>query len=302
MRYYVIMLKKALAEYIQYLTEKRGLAAGSVQAYRRSLARWVEFLEEQYRTVPPEPAVNALFLRKYLSQRRSESVSVRTLAGFISALSGFQRFLLQDKRYAMYHCRLSKLKYSEKIPDFLSQRETDEMLNLLERDNFFGWRDYLMVALFYLSGIRRTELASLRLTDLDRNKNTLNVIGKGNKQRFVPFGAALGRELERYLPVRAQFAERFKRDRGFLFLNHSGSPLSVRSVDRIVQKYCARLGKRVTPHMLRHSFATHMLENGADILAIKEILGHSSLATTQKYTHVTTEQLKAVYKRAHPRA
>lgn len=296
------MLKKALAEYIQFLTDKRGLAAGSVQVYLRSLERWVEFLEEQYRTIPPDPAVNALLLRKYLAKRRSESVSVRTLAGFISALSGFQKFLQQEKRYAPYHCRLSKLKYSEKIPDFLSQKETEEMLTLFERDNFFGWRDYLMVSLFYLSGIRRAELASLRLADLDRNKSTLNVIGKGNKQRFVPFGATLRKELEQYLEIRTQFAERFKRDRDFLFLNHMGGPLSVRSVDRIVTKYCARLGKRVTPHMLRHSFATHMLENGADILAIKEILGHSSLATTQKYTHVTTEQLKAVYKRAHPRA
>ncbi len=296
------MLKKALAEYIQFLTDKRGLAAGSVQVYLRSLERWVEFLEEQYRTIPPDPAVNALLLRKYLAKRRSESVSVRTLAGFISALSGFQKFLQQEKRYAPYHCRLSKLKYSEKIPDFLSQKETEEMLTLFERDNFFGWRNYLMVSLFYLSGIRRAELASLHLADLDRNKSTLNVIGKGNKQRFVPFGATLRKELEQYLEIRTQFAERFKRDRDFLFLNHVGGPLSVRSVDRIVTKYCARLGKRVTPHMLRHSFATHMLENGADILAIKEILGHSSLATTQKYTHVTTEQLKAVYKRAHPRA
>lgn len=296
------MLKKALAEYIQFLTDKRGLATGSVQVYLRLLERWVMFLEEQYRTIPPDPTVNALLLRKYLAKRRSESVSVRTLAGFISALSGFQKFLQQEKRYAPFHCRLSKLKYSEKIPDFLSQKETEEMLTLFERDNFFGWRDYLMVSLFYLSGIRRAELASLRLADLDRNKSTLNVIGKGNKQRFVPFGATLRKELEQYLEIRTQFAERFKRDRDFLFLNHMGGPLSVRSVDRIVTKYCARLGKRVTPHMLRHSFATHMLENGADILAIKEILGHSSLATTQKYTHVTTEQLKAVYKRAHPRA
>ena len=203
------MLKKALAEYIQFLTDKRGLATGSVQVYLRSLERWVVFLEEQYRTIPPDPTVNALLLRKYLAKRRSESVSVRTLAGFISALSGFQKFLQREKKYAPYHCRLSKLKYSEKIPDFLSQKETEEMFTLFERDNFFGWRDYLMVSLFYLSGIRRAELASLRLADLDRNKSTLNVIGKGNKQRFVPFGATLRKELEQYLEIRTRFAERF---------------------------------------------------------------------------------------------
>ena len=146
------------------------------------------------------------------------------------------------------------------------------------------------------TGKMETEIASKSGADI------ISVMGKGNKHRAVPYGDTFSSELEHYLESR----ERFTRDRsthqGHLFLNYRGGPLTVRSIDRIVKKYCARLGKRVTPHMLRHSFATHLLENGADILGIKELLGHSSLATTQKYTHITAEQLKSAYKKAHPRA
>ncbi|SYZ74050.1 Tyrosine recombinase XerC [Candidatus Zixiibacteriota bacterium] len=296
------MIDKTLNEYLNYLAQKRRLSPGSIETYRRSLRGWVKFLEEEYKKTPPEPKLNVLLLRKYLAQRRAESVSVRTLAGFISALSGFQGFLAQHKKYIPFLTKLSKLKYTEKIPDFLSQKETEELFGFLAKDTYLAWRDYLMVSFFYLTGIRRAELTMLKVSDLDFRRHTATVLGKGNKVRVVPYGAALHRDLENYLEVRENFIGSGRHNLGYLFLNYQGSPLTVRSVDRIVRNYCARLGKRVTPHMLRHSFATHMLENGADILAIKEMLGHASLATTQKYTHITAEQLKAVYNKAHPRA
>jgi len=296
------MLKKTLNSYFKYLAEKRGLSAGSIKTYRASLAPWVEFLENEYGTTAPDPNINSILLRKYLAGRRQESISVRTLAGFISALSGFQQYLQYEKKNTKYICKLSKLKYSEKVPDFLSQKEAAELFELVERDSYLAWRDYMMVSLLYLSGIRRAELASLKLHDIDLKKCLIDVIGKGNKQRFVPLGDAILDDLGFYIELRNGFAKDKPAHQGHLFLNFRGGSLSVRSIDRIVKKYCARLGKRVTPHMLRHSFATHMLENGADILAIKEILGHSTLATTQKYTHLTTEQLKKIYKKAHPRA
>jgi site-specific recombinase XerD len=296
------MLKKALAEYLKLLSEKRHLSPGSIETYRGQLSPWLEFLDKEYVRITPEPKINTILLRRFLSQRRRESVSVRTLAGFISALAGFQRHLGQDKKNAIYLCRLSQLKYTEKIPDFLSQKEAEELFGFMRLDNYLGWRDYIMVSLLYLSGLRRAELASLKITALDFRKHTITVIGKGNKERVVPYGDTLTGELGNFIEIRNQFIDRGTPHRGHLFLNNRGTPLTVRSVDRIVKKYCSKLGKRVTPHMLRHSFATHMLENGADILAIKEILGHSSLATTQKYTHVTTEQMRIVYNKAHPRA
>jgi site-specific recombinase XerD len=296
------MLKKALNNYLKYLAEKRGLAAGSIETYRLNLNGWVDFLTKEHGDSKPDPKINTILLRKYLAARRERNISVRTLAGFISALAGFQQYLSREKKYDIYRCRLSKLKYTEKIPDFLSQKEADELFSYLEKDSYLGWRDYIMVSLFYLSGIRRAEMAALRIGDLDFGSFSVTVIGKGNKERMAPFGEVLAPEIKTFLQIREQYIAGKADHAGYLFLNYRGTPLTVRSVDRIVKKYCAKLGKRVTPHMLRHSFATHLLENGADILSIKEILGHSSLATTQKYTHITTEQLKSVYKRTHPRA
>jgi len=296
------MLKNTLDKYLRFLSEKRGLSPASIETYRSCLTPWVDFLMKEYESTPPGQKVNAILLRQYLAKRRKEMISVRTLAGFISALSGFQQFLTQEKKYSKYLCKLSRLKYSEKIPDFLSQKEADELFEFLKKDGYSAWRDYLMVSLFYLTGIRRAELAGLKTTDVDFKKCYMSVLGKGNKQRLVPFGDSIREDMLYYLSLRDNFANSKKADRGFMFLNYRGEPLTVRSIDRIVKKYCSSLGRKVTPHMLRHSFATHMLENGADIFAIKEILGHSSLATTQKYTHITTERLKSEFKKAHPRA
>jgi len=296
------MLKKAFENYMKYLAEKRRLSPGSIETYRFQLEPWVEYLDKEYEKAKPGSKITAILLRKYLAGRRQESISLRTLAGFISALSVFQQYLGREKKYSGYICKLSKLKYSEKIPDFLSQKEASELFQMIGKDNYLAWRDYTAVALFYLSGIRRAELAGVKINDIDFGNRLISVIGKGNKERLVPYGDTFSDELMHYLKVREEFISGKSNHHGHLFLNYKGSPLTLRSIDRIVKKYCSRLGKRVTPHMLRHSFATHMLENGADILAIKELLGHSSLATTQKYTHVTTDQLKKVYKKAHPRA
>jgi site-specific recombinase XerD len=295
------MLRKLLDDYLKFLREKRSLSPGSIKTYATGLVLWVDYIEKELAGSAPDSKINTIILRRFLAFRRKQGVSVRTLAGFISALAGFQKFLMQKGSGENYICRLSKLKFSEKIPDFLNQKETEELFGFIREDNFMGWRDYLMVSLFYLSGIRRAELASIKEGDIDMKKRIIEVLGKGNKQRIVPFGETLTKDLKYYLEIREAVATKGK-DRGYIFLNNRGEPLTVRSIDRIVKKYCARLGKRVTPHMLRHSFATHMLENGADILAIKEILGHSSLATTQKYTHITTERMKAVYEKSHPRA
>lgn len=296
------MLEKALSGYVRHLKEKRKLSAGTIETYKRNLFPWIAFLKTESQSRILDQKLNAILLRKFLSERRAKGISARTLAGFFSALAGFQKFIAGEKDLQQFLCKLGHLKYTEKIPDFLSQKEAEELFNHNELGNFIAWRDFMMVSLFYLSGVRRAEIAVLKISSINSIRNLIEVVGKGNKQRIVPFGETLLSDLDRYLEVRDRFVGDKSSHGGYLFLNYRGEPLTVRSVDRIVKKYCSRLGKRVTPHMLRHSFATHMLENGADILAIKEMLGHSSLATTQKYTHVTIEQMKAVYNKAHPRA
>ena len=197
------------------------------------------------------------------------------------------------------------MKYSAKIPEFIPMTEIDRLFehqNLKsEKKQYFYWRDFLMISLLYATGIRREELANIILSDIDNNSQTITITGKGNKVRVVPIGENTYDDLKRYLSQREEYLQTKGTMTPHLFLNRTGNRLTVRSVDRLVKEYARFQGMDFTPHTLRHSFATHLLENGADLLLIKEILGHSSLSTTQKYTHITAEAMKKVYKQAHPR-
>ena len=300
------MLRKALADYLKYLSEQKSRSANTVAAYRRDLTPWVSFLEERHRQLPGSPKNDPLFLRVYLRQRAEAKVSNRSLARFLSALSGFQRYLERRKNNRDFLFKIPRVKFSEKLPEFIPQHDA---ARLFEHDNtredkntFFYWRDFLMIALFYVTGIRREELARIRLSDFDRSRGLLTVLGKGNKERLVPVGERTLEDLKRYLELREAFAGKKSSTAEQLFLNRRGGALTVRSVNRVVNKFSRKEGVRFTPHKLRHSFATHLLENGADMMLIKEILGHASLSTTQKYTHVTAEVMKKVYRQAHPRS
>jgi site-specific recombinase XerD len=300
------MLDKALTKFLAELLTVRGRSAHTVDAYRRDLKPWVDFLIDQYRaqtsTLPNDP----LFLRLYLRRRTDQGSSNRSVARFLSALSTFQKFLATQSGGEKYLFKLPQIKFSGKLPSFVPQSDAAKIFEdttQVNPENRFGWwRDYLMVGLLYVSGLRRSELASLTLSQLDLSRGLMTVTGKGNKQRVVPVGEAAVGDIRQYLALRSELLTLSNTTEDRIFLNRRGSPLSVRSVDRLVKSFARRRGMTFTPHTLRHSFATHMLENGADLVLIKEILGHSSLSTTQKYTHVTAETMKAVYRKAHPRS
>lgn len=300
------MLRRALKAYLTELADRKHRAARTIAAYERDLGGWLNFLESQYEQLPSAPKNDPLFLRMYLRQRADEGVGNRSLARFISALSGFQAFLKQNPKNKPYLFALPRIKFGQKLPEFLAQGEAARLFEhgnaRDDKGSFAYWRDFVMVALLYVTGIRREELAGIRLGDIDKRRELLTVIGKGKKQRTVPIGETTMADLKQYLPLRESFAAKMNSTSDRLFLNRYGGELSVRSVDRIVKKYGLREGVSMTPHTLRHSFATHLLENGADMLLIKEILGHASLSTTQKYTHVTAEAMKRVYDKAHPRS
>lgn len=302
----VDMLAEALEAYLGSL-RVRGRAAKTVEAYCRDLTPWVAFLEEQHLKMPSASKNDPLFLRIYLRRRLESGVSNRSLARFLSALSGFQRHLAGRKGCEDCLFKLPRMKYRTSIPQFVPQGDIGRLFrhrNAREgKGLFFYWRDYVMTVLLYATGIRRQELVGIKLADVDRCRGLITVVGKGNKQREVPVGERTMADLKQYLHLRHEYS-----DRGgpatspSLFLNRRGQALSVRSVDRIVKQFARREGLDLTPHTLRHSFATHLLENGADLMLIKEILGHSSLSTTQKYTHVTAQAMKKVYDKAHPRS
>lgn len=297
---------RALQSYLVELAESKHRSARTIEAYRRDLVPWITYLEWQHEELPASPKNDPLFLRIYLRQRAEQGVSNRSLARFLSALSGFQRHLSQEKRNKEYLFKIPRIKYSAKLPSFVPQGEVGRLFERADDgkadDKYGSWRDYLMVALLYVTGIRREELAGITLADIDVDRSMITVIGKGNKERAVPVGEVTMQDLRKYLTRREAFADTTKSRSNRLFLNRSGSGLSVRSIDRLVKKYGMKEGMEFTPHTLRHSFATHLLENGADLMLIKEILGHASLSTTQKYTHVTAESMKRVYQRAHPRS
>ncbi len=300
------MLNKALTEFIKSMANQGRYSNRTIDAYRRDLHPWIDYLEQQYQAMPSGRKNDPLLLRVYLRQRSEAGVSNRSLARFLSALSSFQKFLSLRNKHREYIFKLPKMKFRADVPGFIPQGDTDKLFEKALGDSdsrtFFYRRDFIMIALLYATGIRREELAGLRLSDIDLRQGVITVTGKGNKVRIAPVGEETLTDLKEYLIERERFLQSKGTVTDRLLLNRYGKPLSVRSIDRLVRKFGRKRGMDFTPHTLRHSFATHLLENGADLMLIKEILGHASLSTTQKYTHITAEAMKKVYRKAHPRS
>ncbi|MFQ5499089.1 MAG: tyrosine-type recombinase/integrase [Candidatus Zixiibacteriota bacterium] len=306
------MLNEVLDRFLKSLREERQCSPLTVDAYQRDLTPWVQFLTEKDNRAGAASG-DPLLLRVYLGRRMKIGISNRSLARFLSALSSFQKFCRLSGLAVGFQFRIPRMKVPLTIPRFVSQQNAADMFkggpHSSGSSRYAILRDYTIVALLYATGIRRQELATIRLADIDLTSGMITVHGKGNKVRMVPIGDRTLEELRSYLDVREEFEQSRRLLRGTdtqsnsqLLLNRGGRPLSVRSIDRIVQKFGRRYGVDLTPHRLRHSFATHLLENGADLMLIKEILGHATLSTTQKYTHVTAETMKQVYQRSHPRS
>ncbi len=300
------MLQKLLIQYLKVLETGRRFSKNSVAAYRRDLLPWVAFLEKQYQASPKVRKNDALLLRLFLRRRSEEGITNRSLARFLSALSGFQKYLYGKRGFKDSLFELPRMKYKSTIPGFLPQNVTEKMFDeansMAPKDKFLHHRDFVILALLYSTGLRRTELAQLKLQDLDLATGLITVIGKGNKERVVPVGDNTAGDVKAYLVAREKFLKEKKKTTPEIFLNKSGQNLTARSINRLVNTFARKHGMNFTPHTLRHTFATHLLENGADLMLIKEILGHASLSTTQKYTHVTAEVMKKQYHAAHPRS
>ncbi len=294
-----------LREFLERMRKSGRYSENTVEAYRRDMNRFAEFLTAQRFPEGASSGGNKILLRLYLGSMRENGIGNRSIARFLSSLASFQKFLVDKKAPAVYQFEIPHIKYSRKTAPFLSPGQVEEILAPKQSSSakpFKILRDLTMLEFLYSSGIRRAELAGIRLDAVDFERKMVTVVGKGDKQRTVPLGDPALKSYHDYLKVRAKKLVERNIDSEYLFINIEGEPLSVRSVNRIVRTYGLKAGMRVTPHMLRHSFATHMLDNGADIRAIQELLGHEALSTTQIYTHVTAGRLKKAYKKAHPRA
>jgi len=287
--------------FADYLAFDRGLADRTVAAYQRDLARFLDFLEEAGRRSPQE--VQPADLRAYIYQLTEGGMAPTSIRRAQSALRTYFGFLLgegtleDDPTERMESPRVGRV-----LPDTLSREEVFRLLESPDATHPLYWRDRAILEVLYGSGLRVSELTGLGLTDVDFREEVVLVFGKGSKERLVPMGGAAARAVERYLREVRPGLERGK-GRGRIFLNARGTPISRTAVWTLVKTAARRAGiqKGISPHTLRHSFATHLLEGGADLAAVQELLGHADISTTQIYTHVDREYLREVHRSFHPR-
>jgi integrase/recombinase XerC len=299
-------LTKHLDEFILYLRIEKNASPHTVNNYQADIERFFVFAREQSVGEVLFAHVTPLLIRAYLANLKEEDYARRTIARRIAALRSFFRFLcresvLPENPFKAIHTP----KLEKRLPVFLDSHEVAAILDLPENTTL-GRRDAALLELLYATGVRVNELAGLTVRDVDLSSGYALVYGKGSKERVVPVGRKALVALKEYLATSRPrlFANHSAPPHETLFVNKSGGPLTDRSIRRILAKYVDQLAlsKHVSPHTIRHSFATHLLNNGADLRSVQELLGHVSLSTTQLYTHVTKERLKAVYLQAHPRA
>ena len=289
-------------QFLNYLRYERNASAQTVQTYEEALEEFESYLKLKDNGLSPATADTDL-IRDWMESLMDKGNTASTINKKLSALRSFYRFALKRNLVERdpAHC-VAGPKKSKPLPQFLREGEMDRLLDGLEWDDSFNnVRARTIILLFYEAGLRRSELVGLNDEDIDFATSQLKVTGKRNKQRIIPFGEELATELHRYMTVRdAQFGDGHEA----LFLSDKGLRISGKQVYEIVRKYLSAVTslKKKSPHVLRHTFATAMLNNGAGLESIKNLLGHESVSTTEIYTHTTFEQLKRVYKEAHPRA
>jgi integrase/recombinase XerC len=298
-------------DFLRHLEGVRQLSPHTVAAYRRDLAEFVAFLQARGGDMPPDwAAVDRLAVRGYLGVLARKGLARRSIARKLSALRSFFRFLHRDERVPANPIRAVRTPRVERtLPAWAGRGDVERLFEAAElhaaEGGFRGARNLAILETFYATGMRLSELHGLNVADVDLIADQVKVLGKGRKERIVPLGGAAVRALQRYERRRAELSRPEPgADRYALFVTERGRRLSRRQIQNIVRKSLDAIAGSadLSTHSLRHSFATHLLDAGADLMAVKELLGHVSLSTTRIYTHTSKERLKRVYDQAHPRA
>lgn len=287
--------------YLNYLRVERGLAVNTVLAYEHDISDFLFFLSKRGRRLSEVAKAD---LSEYLQHIYGE-LSARSVGRRIVSLRSFFRFLLLDGFVEGDPTEtLESPKTWRSLPKYLNETEVEALLSQPDLETTLGIRDKAMLEVLYATGLRVTELVGLQSTDIHLEGGFVRTFGKGNKERIVPLGETAIHFIELYLKDAYKLLKMKKPGTPFLFLSQKGGPMSRQNFWMLVHKYGRMLGisDRLSPHVLRHSFATHLLEHGADLRAVQVMLGHSDISTTQIYTHVTRERLKKLYQRYHPRA
>ena len=290
-----------LDRYIDFLMVEKGLAVQTIEAYSRDLVRYISFLDESGRAAVSE--ADTPLILKYLISMREDGLNARSRARHLVSIRGFYRFLAQEEILSSDPTRLIDLpKSGLKLPDVLTIDEVKRLLEAPDPKKPSGCRDAAMLELLYAAGLRVSELITLKLQDVNLTAGYVRVFGKGAKERVVPIGQYAQEKIRRYTNGARQALLK-DRMSATLFVARAGKPLSRQGFWKLIKRYGLRAGlrKMITPHALRHSFASHLLEGGADLRAVQTMLGHADIATTQIYTHVARDHLKHLHQKFHPR-
>ena len=285
-------------KFIKYLSAEKRFSANTITSYSTDLDQFSIFLSEEYQIFDEVSEISFQIVRSWIASLLEKGVNPRSVNRKISTLKTYFKFLIREK--VISESPMLKIvapKSKKRLPVFIEENQIESLLNEVEFDEgFIGERDKLIIELFYVTGIRLSELINIKIFDINFSNSLIKVLGKRNKERLIPLSINIVNELQTFVKKHNL--------NNYLFTNLGGTKVYTKLVYRVVKKYIGKISSvnKKSPHILRHTFATHMLNNGADINAIKELLGHANLSATQVYTHNTIEKLKTVYKQAHPRA
>ena len=291
-------MEKNIISFLKYLKLERNYSNHTIINYGKDLKVFLTFLNEQ--KINNWESISYKTIRNFLEFLYELDYSKKSVARHISSLRSLYKYLLKENIVSNNPLVLvSNPKLDQKLPKFLYYDELEKILSIPDKTTLFGMRDLTILETFYSTGIRVSELTNIKLTDIDFSNRTIKILGKGNKERYVLFGDVLKSYLKDYLSLRNEIA---KCD--YLFINKYGNGLTDRGVRSIIENILKKgaISYHISPHTLRHTFATHLLENGADLRVVQELLGHESLSSTQVYTHVSNEHLREVYLNTHPRS
>jgi len=296
------MLNSLLKEYEYYLKITKGLSPNSISSYLSDLTDYIDFLVKNYLLRDPNQ-ITKQHIRNFIGRLKRRNNTASSISRKVSAIRSFHKYLLLEKLVLEdVSIGISLPKKTQKLPLILSIEEVDALMVAADGDEPLELRNKAMLELLYGSGLRITELIELRLGDLHLNMGFLNIMGKGNKERIVPIGDEGQYALKRYLESGRPILKKTMSD--IVFVNNAGNPISRVGFYKVIKKLAFKAGimKDISPHTLRHSFASHLLENGVDLRMVQELLGHEDISTTQIYTHISKKQLQSVYEEFHPRA
>ncbi|MGM9924142.1 MAG: tyrosine recombinase XerC [Bacillus sp. (in: firmicutes)] len=290
-----------LQSFLQYLQLEKNYSDYTVEFYHNDIKEFYMFMIEQ--SIEDLHTVTFFDARLFLTKLYDKDLAKKSIARKISSLRSFYKWLMREEYVQENPFALVSLpKKEQKLPQFLYEEELESLFKSVKTDTALGKRDLALLELLYATGMRVSECCGMQIKDVDFSLGTILVHGKGKKDRYVPFGKYASHALHTYISsARAELVKSAKHD--CVFVNYRGEPLTVRGVRYILTRLFNNVGnKGLHPHMLRHSFATHLLNNGADLRSVQELLGHVNISSTQIYTHVTKEQLWKVYQSSHPRA